>query len=83
MRHIYIIVCVASLALSMCQKVAAADAKTTAEALWAEGIAAYEAKDFEAAVDKFEHIIHIIAIITSIVVSFKSSKFIVALSNFN
>lgn len=57
MRHIYIIVCVASLALLMCQKVAAADAKTTAEALWAEGIAAYEAKDFEAAVDKFEHIV--------------------------
>ena len=56
MRSIYNIIGVVTLALFACSKVVAADAKTTAEALWAEGIEAYEAKDFRSAVDKFEHI---------------------------
>lgn len=56
MRTIYNIIGVAIFALLAFSKVAAADAKTTAEACWTEGIAAYEAKDYDLAVEKFEQI---------------------------
>ena len=57
MRTIYNIIGVAVFALLTCSEVVAADAKTTAEACWADGIAAYEAKEYDVAVEKFEHIV--------------------------
>ena len=57
MRSIYNIIGVAIFAIVACSKVIAADAKTTAEACWADAIAAYEAKDYNLAVEKFEHIV--------------------------
>lgn len=57
MRTIYNIIGVAVFALLTCSNVVAADAKTTAEACWADGIAAYEAKEYDVAVEKFEHIV--------------------------
>ena len=57
MRTIYNIIGVVIFAIVACSKVVAADAKTTAEACWADGIAAYEAKDYDLAVEKFEHIV--------------------------
>lgn len=57
MRTIYNIIGVVIFAIVTCSKVVAADAKTTAEACWADGIAAYEAKDYDLAVEKFEHIV--------------------------
>ena len=59
MRTIYNIIGVAFFALLACSKVVAADAKTTAEACWSEAIAAYEAKQFDVAVEKFEHIVEL------------------------
>ena len=56
MRSIYNIIGVALFALLACSKVVAADARTTAEACWTEGIAAYEAKDYSSAVENFERI---------------------------
>lgn len=57
MRSIYNIIGVVVFAIVACSKVVAADAKTTAEACWADAIAAYEAKDYNLAVEKFEHIV--------------------------
>ena len=59
MRTIYNIIGVAMLVLLTSVKVVAADAKTTAEACWAEAISAYEAKQYDVAVDKFEHIVEL------------------------
>ena len=59
MRTIYNIIGVAIIALLSCAKVVAADAKTTAEAYWAEAIAAYEAKDYGLAVERFEQIVEL------------------------
>lgn len=56
MRSIYNIIGVVSLVIMACTRVVAADAKTTAEACWADAIAAYEAKDYDLAVEKFEYI---------------------------
>lgn len=57
MRYIYNIIGIVTFALMACSQVMAADAKTTAEACWADGIAAYEAKEYDVAVEKFEHIV--------------------------
>lgn len=59
MRSIYNIIGVVAFALFSCTNVSAADAKTTAEACWADGIAAYEAKDYCLAVEKFEQIVEL------------------------
>ena len=57
MRTIYNIIGVAVFVLLSSTKLVAADAKTTAEAYWAEGLAAYEAKEYDVAVEKFEQIV--------------------------
>jgi hypothetical protein len=59
MRSIYNIIGIVAFALLSCSKVSAADAKTTADACWADGIAAYEAKDYGLAVEKFEQIVEL------------------------
>ena len=59
MRYIYNIIGIVTFVLMACSQVMAADARTTAEACWSEGIAAYEAKDYRAAVDNFEHIVEL------------------------
>ena len=56
MRSIYNIIGMVAFVVTVCSDAVAADAKTTAEALWTEAIAAYEAKEYSSAVDKFEHI---------------------------
>ena len=56
MRSIYNIIGVVALAIVACSQAMAADARTTAEACWREGIAAYEAKDFGSAVASFERV---------------------------
>ena len=45
MRSIYNIIGTVALVVMVCTKVVAADARTTAEALWGEALAAYEAKE--------------------------------------
>lgn len=57
MRSIYNIIGTVALVVMVCTKVVAADARTTAEALWGEALAAYEAKEYRSAVDKFEYIV--------------------------
>lgn len=59
MRSTYNIIGVLMFAVMACSHVMAADARTTAEACWKEGIAAYEAKDYSAAVENFEHIVEL------------------------
>lgn len=57
MRSVYNIIGIVLLMVMASTKVVAADARTTAEVLWAEAIAAYEAKEYQTAVDRFEHIV--------------------------
>ena len=59
MRSIYNIIGVVALVVIACTKVVAADVRTTAEACWQEGIEAYEAKDFGAAVECFERVVEL------------------------
>ena len=54
MRYIYNIIGIVTFALMACSQVMAADARTTAEACWSEGIAAYEAKDYRAAIVDYD-----------------------------
>lgn len=56
MRYIYNIIGIVAFVAMSCSQAMAADARTTAEACWREGIAAYEAKDFGSAVENFERV---------------------------
>ena len=59
MRAIYNIICILAIALFSSTRVVAADAKVVAEACWSDAIAAYEAKDYALAVEKFEQIVEL------------------------
>ena len=61
MKNIYSIIGVALIMLSamLPNSVMAADAKTTAEACWNEGVRAYEERDYRAAVDAFTQVIEL------------------------
>lgn len=58
LNHITILLLVV-VAMAMPQKSSGADATTTAKALWAEGIEAYEGKNYASAVESFSQIVNL------------------------